>query len=156
MSTPSPADFWRDTASRIIADTTLDAVVYADRSGVIRLWNDAAEILFGHTAEAAVGQSLDLIIPEKHRGAHWHGWDRVMDTGVTRYGRDPLAAPGLRADGQRVSLEFSITMLKDADGQIEGIAAVLRDVGTRWEKEKTLRAEIATLKELAGTADAQS
>ena len=141
--------FWRKTAARIVADSTLDAVIYADRSGTIRLWNDAAEELFGHTAEQAVGQSLDLIIPEKHRGAHWTGWERVMGSGKTRYGHDPLAAPGVKANGERVSLEFSIVMLKDEDGQIEGIAAILRDVGKRWEREKALRAKV---RELEGRA----
>lgn len=140
---------WQETAARIVADSTLDAVIYADRSGTIRLWNDAAETLFGHTADHAIGQSLDLIIPEKHRGAHWTGWDRVMDSGRTRYGHDPLAAPGVKANGERVSLEFSIVMLKDEDGQIEGIAAILRDVGKRWEREKALRAKV---RELEGQA----
>lgn len=140
-----PDDFFHDTAARIIADTTLDAVIYADRSGEIRLWNDAAEALFGHSAEQAIGQSLNLIVPEKHRRAHWSGWERVMDTGETRYGEKPLAAPGMTADGERVSLEFSITMLKDADGQIEGIAAVLRDVSERWQRERDLRKRVQEL-----------
>lgn len=140
---------WQETAARIVADSTLDAVIYADRSGTIRLWNDAAETLFGHTADHAIGQSLDLIIPEKHRGAHWTGWDRVMDSGRTRYGHDPLSAPGVKANGERVSLEFSIVMLKDDAGEIEGIAAILRDVSKRWEREKALRAKV---RELEGQA----
>lgn len=145
--TASPHDeFFRDTAARIIADSTLDAVIHADRNGVIRLWNDAAETLFGHSAEQAIGQSLDLIVPEKHRGAHWAGWDRVMDSGQTRYGQEPLAAPGITADGERVSLEFSITMLKDDNGEIEGIAAILRDVSKRWQAERDLRTQLKELK----------
>lgn len=145
--TVNPHDeFFRDTAARIIADSTLDAVIHADRNGVIRLWNDAAETLFGHSAEQAIGQSLDLIIPEKHRGAHWTGWDRVMESGRTRYGQEPLAAPGITADGERVSLEFSITMLKDENGEIEGIAAILRDVSKRWQAERDLRTQLKELK----------
>ena len=72
-----------------------------------------------------------------------------MGSGKTRYGHDPLAAPGVKANGERVSLEFSIVMLKDEDGQIEGIAAILRDVGKRWEREKALRAKV---RELEGRA----
>lgn len=147
MSSTSDDDFLRDTAARIISDTTLDAVVYADRSGTIRLWNNAAEMLFGHTAEQAIGQSLDLIIPEKHRGAHWTGWDRVMESGDTKYGSEPLAAPGQAADGSKVSLEFSITMLKTSDGHIEGIAAILRDVSARWQREKDLRERVRELEQ---------
>lgn len=140
-----------EISRRIIESTTLDAVIYADRSGIIRLWNDAAETIFGHSAQDAIGQSLDLIIPEKHQDAHWTGWDKVMRTKETKYGLDPLAAPGITADGKRVSLEFSITMLVDADGEIEGIAAVLRDVSKRWEKEKELRMKVRELEKNAAT-----
>lgn len=148
-----------DLAYRIILGSTLDAVIYADRTGMIRLWNDAATHMFGHTAEEAVGQSLDLIIPEKMRGAHWSGWDRVMETGVTRYGLEPLTAPGVRKDGVRISLEFSVVMLKDADGRVEGVAAVLRDVTARWEKERELQRRVRGLErqvsETSGTVDAR-
>ncbi|WP_297008986.1 PAS domain S-box protein [uncultured Corynebacterium sp.] len=138
----------RPLTERIIAGSTLDAVIYADRTGTIRLWNDAAVDMFGWSTEDAVGQSLDIIIPEKMRGAHWTGWDRVMDTGVTRYGLEPLTAPGVRKDGTRISLEFSIVMLKEgdrADGRVEGVAAVLRDVTARWEKERELKRRVSEL-----------
>ena len=131
-------------ATRIVADT-LDAVIYCDRSGTIRLWNDGAERIFGWTADEAVGQNLDIIIPEKHRAVHWAGWERVMETGVTRYGADPLAVPGLHKDGSTMSLEFTIMMLHDDTGRIEGIAAILRDVSRRWRREKELRARVREL-----------
>ena len=47
-----------------------EALIYSDRDGIIRRWNRAAEQLFGFSAESALGQSLDLIIPEKLRAAH--------------------------------------------------------------------------------------
>lgn len=137
-------------SARIVADT-LDAVVYCDRSGTIRLWNTGAERIFGWTSEEAVGQNLDIIIPEKHRRVHWEGWERVMGTGVTRYGADPLAVPGLHKDGSTMSLEFSILLMHgntdDADeaGRIEGIAAIMRDVSKRWKREKELRARVREL-----------
>ncbi|GAB3698463.1 PAS domain-containing protein [Corynebacterium nasicanis] len=131
-------------AARIIADT-LDAVIYCDRSGDIQLWNAGAERIFGWTAAEAVGRNLDLIIPEKHRAVHWQGWERVMETGETRYGATPLAVPGLHKDGSTMSLEFTITMLTDPTGRIEGIAAILRDVSVRWQREKELRARVRDL-----------
>lgn len=136
--------FFDATAARIVAGT-LDAIIYADREGLIRLWNVGAERIFGHSAAEALGKSLDLIIPEKHRRAHWAGWDRVMETGETKYGSDPLAVPGLRADGSRVSLEFSICMLKDPEGRIEGVAVVMRDVTERWEESRSLRERVREL-----------
>ena len=133
-----------ETAARIVAGTQ-DAVIYADRDGAIQLWNVGAERIFGWSADEAAGKSLDIIVPEKHRKPHWRGWYRVMDTGLTRYGADPLAVPGLRKDGSIVSLEFSITMLKDAEGRIEGIAAILRDVSKRWNRERALKKRVEEL-----------
>jgi len=127
---------------RIIAETQ-EAVIYTDRDGVILLWNSGAERIFGHTEGEVLGQSLDLIIPEKLRKRHWDGWNRVIETGETKYGSEPLAVPGTRADGSRVSLEFSITMLRGDAGEIIGIAALLRDVTQRWEQDKALRKRLA-------------
>lgn len=125
-------------SERIVKDAA-DAVVFADQNGVIRVWNAGAERIFGYTADDAVGASLDLIIPEKHRPRHWAGWDRVIQTGETKYGAELLAVPGLRADGTRVSLEFSIAIVRSPAGTIDGFAAILRDVSTRREQDVELR-----------------
>jgi PAS domain S-box-containing protein len=130
---------------RAIVDNVPDAMIYADKEGKIRLWNAGAEAMFGYTAKEAIGKSLDIIIPENLRGRHWDGYHRVMATGETKYGKDMLAVPGIRKDGTRISLEFSIAMLRDTGGQLLGIAAVLRDVTARWKKEKDLLARLAAL-----------
>src|SRR6266508_6387465 len=112
-----------------------DAIVASDREGVIRHWNKGAERIFGHSAAEAVGQSLDLIIPENLRARHWEGYDRVTQTGTSRYGEgDLLAVPGLRKDGTRVSLEFTVALIRDAGGMMIGVAAILRDVTQRFEE----------------------
>lgn len=146
---PADLDGAHDSVAHRIVNHTQDAVVHADRDGIISLWNTGAEIVFGHPASHALGQSLDLIIPEKQRQRHWEGWQRVMETGETKYGREPLAVPGLRADGSRLSLEFSITMLHDADGRVAGIAAIIRDVTARWEEDRALRRRLAALEKEA-------
>ena len=84
---------------------------YAD--GIIRIWNAGAEAIFGYGAGEAVGKSLDIIVPEKMRDRHWEGYFRVMKTGETKYGNDLLAVPGIRKDGSRVSLEFSVALIRD-------------------------------------------
>lgn len=137
---------------RIIAETQ-EAVIYTDRDGVILLWNSGATSIFGFSESEALGQSLDLIIPEKLRKRHWDGWNRVIETGVTKYGSEPLAVPGQRADGSRVSLEFSITMLRDDADQITGIAAILRDVTQRWEQDKALRRRLAEAEAQIGSPE---
>jgi PAS domain S-box-containing protein len=128
-----------------IVEGSPDAIIFADRDGTIRLWNAGAEAMFGYRAEEVLGRSLDLIIPEKQRGRHWEGYHTVMATGVTRYGRELLKVPAIRKDGSRLSLEFSIQLLRDGAGQPMGAAAILRDVTEHWQQERSLRERLAAL-----------
>jgi PAS domain S-box-containing protein len=128
-----------------IVDHAQDAMIFADRDGVIRLWNAGAEAMFGYRAEEAVGCTLDLIIPAPLRARHWAGYRQVMATGVTRYGREVLAVPALRKDGTRLSLEFTIILLRDAAGDLLGPAAIVRDVTARWQRDKALEERLAAL-----------
>src|SRR5690606_19062325 len=122
-----------------------DAIVASDREGAVVFWNPGAERIFGFTAAEAIGQSLDLIIPEPQRARHWEGYDRVIASGVSRYGAgDLLAAPGLRKDGARISLEFSIVLVKDAAGQVAAMVSVMRDVTAKFEEMRTLRKRLAS------------
>lgn len=130
---------------RQLVDGCNDAIIFSDREGLIRLWNTGAEQMLGFAAEEALGRSLDIFIPENQRARHWAGYFRVIETGVTRYAKELLAAPALRKDGTRVSTEFSMTVIRDADGKVAGTAAVMRDVTAKWEKEKSLRARLAEL-----------
>lgn len=126
-----------------ILEESCIAVVYADASGVVRLWNKGAEDIFGWTAEEALGQSMDFMIPEKQREKHWAGYDHVMKTGVSKYGRSVLAVPALTKDGRRISIEFNVVLLKAPDGAVVGIAAFLQDVTARWERDKALYKRLA-------------
>ncbi|MBJ6802117.1 PAS domain-containing protein [Geomonas propionica] len=122
-----------------------DAIIFSDREGLIRLWNKGAEEMLGFSAKEALGQSLDIFIPENQRARHWEGYYRVMETGSTRYAKELLAAPALKKDGTRISTEFSMTIIRDAEGKVAGTVAVMRDVSARWQKEKALRARLAEL-----------
>ncbi|WP_201861381.1 PAS domain-containing protein [Microvirga soli] len=127
-----------------ILSAAADAVVATDREGIIRVWNPGAERVFGYHADEALGQSLDLIIPERLRARHWDGFRHVMATGESHYGAgDLLSVPGLRKDGQRISLEFTIVPLKDEQGQMHGLAAVMRDVTSRFEEIRSLKQKLA-------------
>lgn len=130
----------------IVTEIT-DAILFADREGIIRLWNAGAERLFGFTAAEAVGHSLDIIIPENLRGRHWEGYHRVMATGETKYKTGLLSAPGVHKNGSRISLEFSMSTVRDENGGIVGCASIIRDVTIRWQQEKELRARLKALEE---------
>ena len=131
-------------AADAILSAAADAVVATDRDGTIRIWNPGAERIFGHRADEAPGRSLDLIIPERLRQRHWEGFRHVMATGESRYGTgDLLSVPGVRKDGQRISLEFTIVPLKDETGRMQGLAAVMRDVTSRFEETRALKKKLA-------------
>lgn len=120
-----------------------DAILIADRQGIIRYWNTGAERILGYSATEAVGQSLDLFIPEKLRPRHWEGYHRVMVSGETKYKTGLLSSPGIRKDGSQISLEFSMVLLHDDDGTMQGCASIIRDVTERWLKEKELKQRLA-------------
>ncbi len=144
--TPSPE--WLH--SRIVQGSG-DAILYADRDGRIQLWNAGAEAMFGHAAAEVLGQSMDVIIPERLRGRHWEGWKKVMETGVTRYGKDTLAVPAMRKDGAPLSIEFTIQLVRDDGGAVIGSAAIIRDVTARWNRDRELRKKLKDLEtQLAG------
>jgi PAS domain S-box-containing protein len=122
-----------------------DAIVAAAPDGSILLWNRAAARIFGYTEAEALGGSLDLIIPERFRVRHWQGFRETMRTGATRYGTEVLRVPALHKDGRRLSIAFTVTLLRSPSREIQAIAAIIRDETSRWEEERALRQRIAEL-----------
>ena len=121
-----------------------DAIIATDRDGHITFWNPGAERIFGFTAAEAIGQSLDLIVPENLRARHWSGFRHTMATGTSRYGHgDLLSVPGLTKEGARISVEFTILLLSDAAQAVTGTVAVLRDVTKRFEEVRELKRRLA-------------
>jgi PAS domain S-box-containing protein len=128
-----------------IVGSAPDAIIFADQEGVVRLWNAGAERIFGYSAAEAVGQRMDMIIPDRLRSRHWDGYERVMETGVTRYGTELLAVPALRKDGSQISIEFSISLPRDASGKPLGAVAIIRDVTDRWNQQRAQQKRLTEL-----------
>ena len=126
-----------------------DGVVVCDAGGAIVGWNAAATRIFGFTPEDAMGKSLDIIIPERQRQRHWDGYNKTMETGVTRYGSDLLRVPALHKEGKPLSIAFTVAMLHAPDGKVSAIVAVVRDETARWNEERALKARV---RELEGQA----
>jgi PAS domain S-box-containing protein len=122
-----------------------DAVMVCDARGLITLWNPAAERMFGHSEAEALGQSLDIIIPQRQQQRHWDGYHQTMKTGVTKYGHDLLKVPALHKDGRTLSIAFTVALIHAADGSVSGIAAVVRDESARFAQDRETRKKIAEL-----------
>lgn len=127
-----------------VLSTASDAIVAADRDGIIFFWNPGAERIFGFPRGDAVGKSLDIIIPERLRERHWVGYRQVMAGGETRYGHgDILAVPALTKAGNTISVEFTIIPLRGEAGDLIGLAAIMRDVTKRFEEMRELKRRLA-------------
>jgi PAS domain S-box-containing protein len=128
-----------------LLEALADAVVACDAKGAIVVWNAAAERMFGYTRAEALGQSLDLIIPERLRKRHWEGYDKTMDTGITKYGTDVLRVPAVDKQGNPLSIAFTVAMLYGADGKVSAIASIIRDETARFAEERALKKRVADL-----------
>jgi PAS domain S-box-containing protein len=133
-----------------ILQSSSEAIMASDVEGKIMFWNPGATRIFGFDATEALGQSLDLIIPERLRARHWQGYRHVMATGHSRYSEgDLLSVPALTKDKRRISVEFTIAILRDDQGNMIGMASVMRDSTARFEEMKSLRRRIAELENAA-------
>ncbi len=147
-----------DTDSKIdpaiLVDQVPDALIYADRDGVICVWNPAAERIFGFTAKSALGQNLDIIIPETLREAHWTGYDRALAAGDTKYRGQTLPTKALKADGSTIYVELSFAIVHGADNAVVGAMAQARDITERFERDRATRRRLRELQEALDKAAA--
>jgi len=114
-----------------------DAVIYADDAGTIRRWNRAAADLFGYSPAEALGQSLDLIIPEHLRSAHWRGFEAAMRNGDTKLQGQPTVTRTTDSTGRKLYVEMTFALVKGrAAVAARGAVAVARDVTARMEQQR--------------------
>jgi len=119
-----------------ILDDVADALISADRSGTITRWNRASSALFGYSAGEALGQSLDLIIPEHLRAAHWKGFDAALESGTMKLQGRPTLTRAAHKDGRKLYIEMTFALVKDNGGELLGSVAVARDVTHRVMRER--------------------
>jgi PAS domain S-box-containing protein len=130
------------TLCRRIVDATSDAVIVADREGRIRLWNRGATLVFGYDVAEVIGQSLDIIIPERLRRAHWEGFDRSLETGTTRHTDRVLTTRAVHKDGRAIYVDLNFGLVKDDTGRAVGAFATGRDCTERYLAERAAKARM--------------
>ena len=131
----------------LFAMAAADGIIAANAAGEIIFWNPAAARIFGFAATEAIGQSLDLIIPERFRARHWEGYRHVMATGETKYGSEVLRVPARHKNGAALSIAFTVTLLDAPAGGGRIIAAIVRDETARWNEERELKRRLAELEQ---------
>ena len=124
----------------LILEQLADALIYADAEGRIAGWNRAASELFGYRADETLGQSLDLIIPERLRAAHWKGFHAAIESGKTRLSGKPTLTKAVHKDGRKLFVEMTFALVSDAQGKSIGSVAIARDVTERVERERAEKA----------------
>ena len=136
MTTQTPGT---STLGEAIVEQIAEAVIYANREGRIERWNTAAAQMFGFSAAEAIGQSLDMMIPEHLRAAHWRGFDAAMNSGALRLNGRATLTRGLHKSGRKLYIEMSFALVRDDAAAVLGSVAVARDVTERIESEKAAR-----------------
>ncbi|RXG93440.1 MULTISPECIES: PAS domain-containing protein [Bradyrhizobium] len=123
-----------------IIEGVADALIYSDRSGTITRWNRASTALFGFSAGEALGQNLDLIIPEHLRAAHWKGFEAALSSGTMKLAGRPTLTRALHKSGRKLYIEMTFALVRDAAGAVQGSVAMARDVTERVERERAAKA----------------
>jgi PAS domain S-box-containing protein len=133
----------------LLVEQAPDAVIFAGKDGLIEEWNTAAAQMFGHSAEDVLGKSLDIIIPEQFREAHWKGFDRALGDGDTKYRGKALPTRAIKANGDVFYVELSFAIVHDASGAVIGALAHARDITERFEQDRANRRRLRELEEQA-------
>ncbi|WP_347348791.1 PAS domain-containing protein [Nigerium sp.] len=128
--TTQRSDEMRDLMARALADAG-DAVIVIDRQGIIRVWNGKAVELFGWTPEQAIGQDVKIMIPEKLRDLHDHGFFSAMEAGHLHSDGHARRTKGLTASGEPVYVVMTFAVVYGDDGSAIGSVAVARPAPER-------------------------
>jgi len=119
-----------------IVRSAADAIVTADSSGEIVIWNPAAEAMFGYQERDILGKPLATLIPSRFRSAHAAGFDRVVATGETRIIGHSVEVFGLHQDGTEFPIELSLATWMEGDRRF--FAGIIRDITERSEMTRAL------------------
>ena len=130
---------------RALIEGLADAIIFTDRDGLIRVWNAGAEAIFGHRADEVIGKSLDVLIPDRLRSAHWAGFDTAMETGQLKHVRQSMTTRSIHKDGSVLYIDMSFALVRDDTGLVLGAVAVARDVTDHFKAERETRKRLAEL-----------
>ena len=111
---------------RFIVEQAPDGIIFADRDGVIRIWNSAAAKLFGYLPEEAVGRSLNIIVPEHLRHVHWEGFGKAVACGHTNHETHAMKTRATHKAGHKLYVGLAFSVVRDQGGKVIGAMATAR------------------------------
>ena len=111
---------------RLVVEQASDGIIFANREGVIQIWNRGAAELFGYLPEEAVGRTLDIIIPEHLRHAHWEGFGKAVASGYTKHGTGAMKTRATHKAGQKLYVSLAFSVVKGREGKVIGAMATAR------------------------------
>jgi PAS domain S-box-containing protein len=138
------ADATLDLFEALVAQAP-DAMIFADRDGAIRVWNAGAAAVFGFSRAEVIDASLDVIIPERLRGAHWQGFRTAIETGHEKYAGKVLTTRAVHKNGTKLYVDLSFALVRDATGSVMGSLAIARDCTERYVADRALKARVSAL-----------
>jgi PAS domain S-box-containing protein len=113
---------------RAVMEQGLEAMIFADCEGIIRLWNARAEEVFGYAANEAIGRSLDLIIPQHLRAAHWQGYHRAIAAGRIHSDGKPMLTRAAHKDGSKIYVELAFGIVSGEHGVLGALATARKSL----------------------------
>jgi PAS domain S-box-containing protein len=105
-----------------------------DRDGVIHTWGDGVAKVVGYSADEAVGNNLNVVIPPVLRTLHWRGFDRAMQRGRLSRPGTTYKVPTVRNDGRIVVTHATFELIPGSNGgSADGAVVTFIGVGARWQ-----------------------
>ncbi len=135
----------RETLAAVV-NSTNDAIISVDVEGRIKMFNPGAERIFRRTRESMQGQPMDVLLPERFRVAHRQHLRPFAGSGAASRMMGLGLVKGLRADGQELDLEGTISQVTVHEQQV--LIVSLRDVTKRLQVDAEIQQSKAQLSEL--------
>ena len=145
MATSEQTDGGNEAPWKALVEASPDAIIHTDRAGTIRVWNGAAERIFGYSAAEVLGRNLDIIVPERLRAAHWKGFEAAVESRREKYAGRVLTTRSEHKKGNRLYVDLAFALLRDSAGVVTGVLATARDCTESYAEQRALRARVAEL-----------
>jgi len=138
---------------RAVTDSAIDAILSIDTLGQVIAWNRAAERIFGYGEKEMVGQSVEVLIPERFRDAHRTGMNRVTSGGASKVIGSTVELAAIRKSGEEFPIELSLsTWMVEGQRHYTGI---IRDITERKQAERRLKLYADEIADKHGELQAQ-